>query len=414
MSRDLIDSCVDWLGKIPSTWSMCRVKNRFKFHKKVVGNESEKYDRIALTLNGVIKRNKDDVDGLQPDDYTGYQIVYKNDLIFKLIDLENVSTSRVGKSEYEGITSPAYIILTDNHDSRYSLYYFLNMWYQEIFNNIGGDGVRSAINKDTLLKVPFIDMKIEEQRRIAKYLDEKCSKINEIISDNNKEIELINEYKKSLINEISIKGFGEKKKTDIGYIDEVIKESKITKIKYILKNKNEKNHPDAEVLSLYREYGVVPKDSRDDNYNVTSENTESYKYVEVGDLVVNKMKAWQGSLAVSDYEGIVSPAYYVCSFKKNINRRYIHYLLRSKSYSQEFERLSIGIRPGQWDLSNDNFMSIGVIVPSDEEQNKIVDYLDKQCSKLDEVINYRKQIIEKLEEYKRSLIYECVTGKREV
>ena len=103
MSRDLIDSCVDWLGKIPSTWSMCRVKNRFKFHKKVVGNESEKYDRIALTLNGVIKRNKDDVDGLQPDDYTGYQIVYKNDLIFKLIDLENVSTSRVGKSEYEGI-----------------------------------------------------------------------------------------------------------------------------------------------------------------------------------------------------------------------------------------------------------------------------------------------------------------------
>ena len=134
----------------------------------------------------------------------------------------------------------------------------------------------------------------------------------------------------------------------------------------------------------------------------------------MGDLVVNKMKAWQGSLAVSDYEGIVSPAYYVCSFKKNINRRYIHYLLRSKSYSQEFERLSIGIRPGQWDLSNDNFMSISVIVPSDEEQNKIVDYLDKQCSKLDEVINYRKQIIEKLEEYKRSLIYECVTGKREV
>ena len=158
MSRVLVDSGVSWLGKIPDSWSTCRVKNKFLFHKIIAKEKNVNYDRIALTLNGVIKRDKNDSSGLQPDNYSGYQVVYKDDLIFKLIDLENVNTSRIGKSEYEGITSPAYIVLTDKCNTRYSLYYFLNMWYQEIFNNIGGDGVRSAINKDDLLKVPCIDM----------------------------------------------------------------------------------------------------------------------------------------------------------------------------------------------------------------------------------------------------------------
>ena len=204
MSRVLVDSGVNWLGKIPDSWSTCRVKNKFLFHKIIAKEKSVNYDRIALTLNGVIKRDKDDSSGLQPDNYNGYQIVYKDDLIFKLIDLENVNTSRIGKSEYEGITSPAYIVLTDKCNTRYSLYYFLNMWYQEIFNNIGGDGVRSAINKDDLLKVPFIDISIDEQNKIANYLDNRCTKIEEIISDNNREIELLEEYKSNIItNQIS-------------------------------------------------------------------------------------------------------------------------------------------------------------------------------------------------------------------
>ena len=127
MSRVLVDSGVSWLGKIPDSWSTCRVKNKFLFHKIIAKEKNVNYDRIALTLNGVIKRDKNDSSGLQPDNYSGYQVVYKDDLIFKLIDLENVNTSRIGKSEYEGITSPAYIVLTDKCNTRYSLYYFLNM-----------------------------------------------------------------------------------------------------------------------------------------------------------------------------------------------------------------------------------------------------------------------------------------------
>ena len=181
MSRVLVDSGIEWIGEIPEIWRMCRVKNKFNFHKNIAKEKSTNYDRIALTLNGVIKRDKDDLNGLQPENYYGYQVVYKDDLIFKLIDLENINTSRVGKSDYEGITSPAYIVLTDKCNTRYALYYFLNMWYQKIFNNIGGEGVRSALNKDDLLKIPYIQIEINEQKRIADYLDKKCSKIDEII-----------------------------------------------------------------------------------------------------------------------------------------------------------------------------------------------------------------------------------------
>ena len=99
-----------------------------------------------------------------------------------------------------------------------------------------------------------------------------------------------------------------------------------------MRNRSERNQPNAVVLSLYRDWGIVPKDSRDDNHNVTSEDTSSYKVVSKGNFVINKMKAWQGSMAVSDYDGIISPAYYVCSFIKEVCKKYVHYLLRDASY----------------------------------------------------------------------------------
>ena len=172
---------------------------------------------------------------------------------------------------------------------------------------------------------------------------------------------------------------------------------------------------DRQVLSLYRDYGIVPKDSRDDNHNVTSEDTSSYRFVRVGDFVVNKMKAWQGSVAVSQYEGIVSPAYFVYEFiDESFDKKYFHYLLRNKSYTTEFMRLSGGIRVGQWDLPAEAFESTLVLIPPIEEQQQIADYLDKKCKEIEGVIADKQSQIETLESYKKSLIYEYVTGKKEV
>ncbi len=422
MSRVLVDSGVSWLGKIPDSWSTCRVKNKFLFHKIIAKEKSVNYDRIALTLNGVIKRDKDDSSGLQPDNYNGYQIVYKDDLIFKLIDLENVNTSRIGKSEYEGITSPAYIVLTDKCNTRYSLYYFLNMWYQEIFNNIGGDGVRSAINKDDLLKVPFINAPIDEQNKIADYLDKQCKKINEIINDNNHEIELLEEYKKTLITEVITSGLNKNstfKESQIPWMGKIPSHYEVVTLKRLGTARNGLSYSPGEVadngILVLRSSNIQNnKLSLNDNVYVKKEINEDLLLKE-NDLLIcsrngSKNLIGKNILINKDMEGQTFGAF-MCVYRSKYNK-YIRYVLNSHIfdyYLANFLTSTIN------QLTTSNLYSIKIpFTYNIEEQEKIIKYLDKQCSKLDSVIEYRKQIIEKLEEYKRSLIYECVTGKREV
>lgn len=203
------------------------------------------------------------------------------------------------------------------------------------------------------------------------------------------------------------------KQSGIDWIGEIPDDWKISKAKTILRNKSIKNHPAAEVLSLYRDLGIVPKNSRNDNHNVTSDDTASYKFVQKGELVLNKMKTWQGSLAVSDYEGIVSPAYYVCEFtNQEIDKKYIHYLLRNKMYAQEFERLSTGLRVGQWDLNIDDFLNTPIVYPPKKAtQKRIAEYLDSKCAQIDSIIEESKKSIEEYKAWKQSVIFEAVTGK---
>lgn len=183
----------------------------------------------------------------------------------------------------------------------------------------------------------------------------------------------------------------------------------VDKIKYHFRRNEPKNPGNAVVLSVYREYGVIPKDSRNDNHNVTSEDTTKYKYVKKGDLVINKMKAWQGSLAVSEHEGIVSPAYFIFNFTDNaFNKRYFHFLIRS-CYKDEFRRISGGIREGQWDLPAEMFANERVLIPPRHEQDRIVAFLDSKCAEIDALSADIQAEIDTLEEYKRSVITEAVT-----
>ena len=194
------------------------------------------------------------------------------------------------------------------------------------------------------------------------------------------------------------------------WLGQIPKHWRILRMKNVFEVVSERNHPDAEVLSLYREYGVLPKSSRDDNHNVTSEDTASYKFVRVDDLVINKMKAWQGSLGISQYEGIVSPAYYVCRFiNDGVSKHYYHYLLRSRTYAQEFERLSTGMRVGQWDLGIDDFMSVPALIPPLDEQQSIAAYLDDYVSQIDSIIAEAQASIEEYKRWKASVIFEAVT-----
>lgn len=208
------------------------------------------------------------------------------------------------------------------------------------------------------------------------------------------------------------------KDSGIEWIGEIPEGWEVSQLKYAIRWKSEKGCPDVPVLSLYRDFGVVPKDSRDDNHNVTSLDTSNYKVVDIGDLVINKMKAWQGSMAVSDYRGIVSPAYHVCSITSNkVNKRYLHHLLRNPAYLPEYARLSTGMRIGQWDLGFDDFKNIPFLIPPLDEQAKIADYLDNGCASLDVMLTKTRSSIEEYKKLKQAVITQAVTkgvrGERE-
>lgn len=154
--RKMRDSGIAWIGVIPQDWEIVRTKSLYCSAKEIAGDRADDFERLALTLNGVIKRSKEDSVGLQPEKFSGYQILKKGELVFKLIDLENVATSRIGLSPYTGIVSPAYIVLSKQSRAkdlvvRYSMYHFLSMWQREVFNQMGDNGVRSSLNAKLFL-----------------------------------------------------------------------------------------------------------------------------------------------------------------------------------------------------------------------------------------------------------------------
>jgi type I restriction enzyme S subunit len=150
----------------------------------------------------------------------------------------------------------------------------------------------------------------------------------------------------------------------------------------ILRERDERGHPDLQVLSVYRDLGVVPKADRDDNFNKTPEDLTSYKRVFAGDVVINKMKAWSGSLALSAFDGIVSGDYMVCEIAAPVDARFLHHLLRSKPVISQIAALSTGIRPSQWRLYWDDLHEIRIALPPEAEQRRIAHYLDARTTAL--------------------------------
>lgn len=164
-----------------------------------------------------------------------------------------------------------------------------------------------------------------------------------------------------------------------------------------------------QLLSVYRDFGVVPKESRNDNNNKASDDLSVYQLVEPGDLTVNKMKAWQGAVAISEYRGIVSPAYFVYEAIHNENPRYLHYLLRSPRYITGYLAISKGIRVNQWDLEPQYHSRMPVLLPATEEQSAIATFLDRETGKIDALIAEQEKLLTLLAEKRQATISHAVT-----
>jgi len=418
MAEAMKDSKTRWLGQIPVDWDMVRVKDCFDRKNK----KANQKDPVVLSLarSGVKIRDISSNEGQLAADYTNYNPVTKDDILINPMDL--VSGDNCNISRVEGVISPAYVNLRYKKgiNPRFYNYYFkLQYWLGAFFAH--GFGVsfdnRWTLSYETLSKYPLVLPPSDEQDKIADFLDEKCAEIDQLSEDIQNQIDILEEYKKSVITRAVTKGLdpnAEMKDSGIKWIGDIPKNWTSKKIKYYLFRDEKRNPGEMPILSVYREYGVIPKNSRDDNHNVTSEDTSKYKYVRPGYLVINKMKAWQGSMGVSDYEGVVSPAYFVYRLKnKDILPGYVHHLLRS-CYKDEFRRISGGIREGQWDLPAIGFENTPICVPSIDEQKSILNFIDSIVPQIEESVSVKAKQISRLLEYKKSIIYEYVTGKKRV
>lgn len=417
--RQMKDSAIAWVGEIPQEWKTMPLYCLYTERKNinVLGKED---NLLSLSYGKVIRKDINTSEGLLPSNYNGYNIVECDDIVIRPTDLQNDKRSlRTGLANERGIITSAYIALKPKQgvNSRFFHYLLHSYDISKVFYNMG-NGVRQGLNYDEFSKLIMLVPSELEQQRISDFLDRECEKIDELKADIGVQIDTLEQYKRSVITEAVTHGLNPDvpmKESGAGWMPLVPKHWRVEKLKYNLQQRSVKNQIDKQVLSLYREYGIVPKDSRDDNHNVTSEDVSDYRYVRIGDFVVNKMKAWQGSVAVSNYEGLVSPAYFVYEFtNKDIDGKYFHYLIRNKTYTAEFRRLSGGIREGQWDLPAEALNNTYILIPPIEEQKAIAEYLDDKCAEIEQIIVDKKSQIDTLDEYKKSLIYEYVTGKKEV
>lgn len=418
MCREMKDSGIEWIGKIPKEWEVIRTKNIYSNPKSIVGDKADNYDRLALTLNGVIKRSKEDSNGLQPEKFEGYQILKENELVFKLIDLENVATSRVGLSPYTGLVSPAYIILDNEEHSKFGYYYFISMYYQKIFNKLGGDGVRSNLNAKDLLNIPYLNIIEEERIKISNYLDKKVFQINGIISKQKILIEKYKAYKQSLITETVTKGLNKNvpmKDSGIEWIGEIPSHWNINALNQIFYQVKCKNTDLSEQNLLSLSYGKIIRKNINTNEGLLPDNFSGYNIIEGNDIVLRltDLQNDHTSLRVglSRERGIITSAYITLRNRSMSIADYLYYYLHSFDIYKGFYGMGSGVRQG---LTYDGIKYMKILIPPIEEQKEIVSFLNNKVEVIEDFISSKIKLIEKLESYKKSLIYECVTGKREV
>lgn len=407
--REMKDSRVEWIGEIPENWEVVPTKRFFRNVKRVVGNDVDNYERLALTMNGVIKRSKEDSEGLQPEKFEGYQILRKNELVFKLIDLENIRTSRVGLSSYTGLVSPAYIVLTnESDDNRFYYYWFMFLYYNEVFNHLGGNGVRSALNAKDLSIIPIVSIPTYMQNCIANHLDEKCRKINAIIAKQKEIIEKLKAYKMSFINEAVNNDRGTK--CHLGYVGTMKNGLNFSstldgkKIKFL-------------GVGDFKDYFILNDINMFSDIITIDKIPEEYMLKD-GDIIFvrsNGSKELVGrAVMVKNIDYPLSYSGFCIRFRNArpdiVDNSYLLYYFRSLDFRKELEKHSQGSNINN--VNQELLSQIDFTFPDIELQRKIVYILEDKCKKIDTVICKKMKLIDKLTTYKKSLIYEVVTGKK--
>lgn len=411
-------SPVPWIEKMPAHWSLVRGKN---LYRKMQRPTTDTDEVVTCFRDGAVtlRKNRRTTGFTESLKETGYQGIRKGDLVIHVMD---AFAGSIGVSDSDGKGTPVYSVCQAKGESNNHYYALLlremahSGYIQSLYRGIRerSSDFRFEVFAAQFYPVPPRD----EQDRIVHFLDWKVSSINKLINIKKKEIKDIDALKRSLISHAITHGLSADapmKYSSVKWLGDIPAHWRIVKLRQILHPVSEKNHPELPLLSVVREQGVILRDVEDteSNHNYIPDDLSGYKVVKKGQFAMNKMKAWQGSYGVSDYTGIVSPAYFIFDVAFE-NLEYFHYAIRSKVYVNFFAQASDGIRVGQWDLQMDKMKEIPFIVPPIEEQEAIVEYIKHALPKYDIAIEKLSEAVDILEEYKAKLIADTVTGKIDV
>lgn len=416
------DSGVEWIGMIPNKWGCVRSKFVFNGVKRLAKENHVNYGRLALTMGGVVKRSKEDSHGLQPAQFETYQILKENELVFKLIDLENINTSRVGYSYFIGLVSPAYIILSNpKNNNKYYYYFYMDMYYRNIFNSLGGAGVRSAINREDLLNLNIILPSTDEMEILSSFLDKKTSEIDLTIEKDTRLIELLQEKRTALINHVVTKGLDPNVPMKdsgvewIGEIPEGWEARRIRTLSLVKRGASPRPIDDPKYFDKNGEYSWVrisDVTASKKYLNKTSEKLSTLGKslsvpIEPGELFIS-IAATVGKPIISNIKCCIHDGF-IYFQNLQVDEEYLFYIFIGGQAYQGLGKLGT-----QLNLNTETIAGITIPIPPKDEQILIAKYIDEKTSKIDLTIQKIQNNISLLQEYKKSLIHHVVTGKVDV
>ena len=411
--REMKDSGIEWIGQIPKDWDVVPHK-RVMYKVKKICEQYNGEDIISLTMNGVIKRDLT-AGGKMPTSFDGYQYVKPNDLLLCLFDID-VTPRCVGVVKDYGVTSPAYsrFVMHDGYYNAYYDYLLRAIDDDKVFVHLSKN-LRSSLTESDFGAIKTCVPSLAEQERIAAFLDAECAEIDAVLEKTRASIEEYKKLKQAVITQAVTKGIrGDRpmKDSGIAWIGEIPAEWDVIRNVFLYKEKSRLPEENAVSLSLSQVDGLIATDDMKERSLKTS-TYDGWKQVRTNDLVLNRFKGHLGVLFAANIEGMVSFHYGVYEPLRQFDSKFFEYLYHSDVYKAILGLKSNGMTIGLQNLSNQNFYSVYSLYPPEAEQQEIIQYLDDKCSGIDALIVQKQEHLTEIENYKKSLIYEYETGKRE-
>lgn len=416
------DSGVEWIGEIPKDWNVKRLKYALNKKKEII-DEYNNEPILSLTMNGVILRDLINIKGKMPATFDGYQKIDRNCLLACLFDID-VTPRCIGIAYESGLTSPAYtqFKVNEEYNLEFMNYYLLFLDNDKILVPLA-KSLRNTIKSEDFLNLKFCIPNLKTQKIIVNKIKKDILNIDELIFKTKQSIEELKRYKQSLITEVVTKGLDknvEMKDSGIEWIGEIPKDWEVKKLKFICVESKEylSNKEDKDLEFNYIDIGSVSYDKgiiKNEKLKFINAPSRARKIINNEDVIISSVRTYLKAITVienlSEFT-VVSTGFIVLKTTNNTNYEYLSYLLKSNFFTSKVQSLSEGITYPA--IVTSKLMNIKVPIPALNEQIKLKNYLNLRTEKIDLLIEKKMNLIKEYESYKKSLIYEYVTGKKEV